>query len=206
MASMKIASRAYCTATASKLVKPPLQVFGIDGRYACALYSAATKMKQLDAVEKDLSSLQTQFKSDVKLRDHLINPTIKRSLMAAALKDVATKSSWSQATGNFLQSMAENGRLNKIDQVINAFKLIMAAHRGDVVCEVVSAKPLDAAQTKQLEGVLKQFVKANENIKLSTKVDPSLIGGLIVSVGDKYVDMSVASKVKKYKDLISAAA
>lgn len=144
-----------CTATASKLIKPPLQVFGIDGRYACALYSAATKMKQLEAVEKDLHTLQTQFKSDVKLRDILINPTIKRSLMASALKDAATKSSYSQATGNFLQALAENGRLKRIDQMVNAFKLIMAAHRGDVVCEVITAKPLDASQTKQLEGVLK---------------------------------------------------
>lgn len=112
-------------------------------------------MKQLDAVEKDLNSLQAQFKSDVKLRDVLINPTIKRSLMASALKDVASKCSYSQATGNFLQTLAENGRLKKIDQIMNAFKLIMAAHRGDVVCEVTSAKPLDSAQTKQLEGVLK---------------------------------------------------
>lgn len=143
------------TAAATKMIKPPLQVFGIDGRYACALYSAATKMKQLEAVEKDLTTLQTQFKTDVKLRDILINPTIKRSLMASALKDVASKSSYSQATGNFLESLAENGRLNKVDQIINAFKLIMAAHRGDVVCEVISAKPLDSSQTKQLEGVLK---------------------------------------------------
>uniref|UniRef100_A0A336LUN8 Oligomycin sensitivity conferral protein n=1 Tax=Culicoides sonorensis TaxID=179676 RepID=A0A336LUN8_CULSO len=206
MASMKITTRAMCTAAATKLVKPPLQVYGIDGRYACALYSAATKMKQLDAVERDLTTLQKSYKSDVKLRDVLINPTIKRSLMADALKDVASKSSYSQATSNFLQALAENGRLNKIDQIVNAFKLIMAAHRGDVVCEVISAKPLDASQTKQLESVLKQFVKANENIKLTSKVDPSIIGGIIVSVGDKYVDMSVASKVKKYQDLISAAA
>lgn len=143
------------TAAATRLVKPPLQVFGIDGRYACALYSAATKMKQLEAVEKDLTTLQTQFKSDVKLRDILINPTIKRSLMQSALKDMSSKQSYSSATGGFLQCLAENRRLNKIDQIINAFKLIMAAHRGDVVCEVVSAKPLDSAQTKQLEGVLK---------------------------------------------------
>lgn len=159
-----------CTASATKLVKPPLQVFGIDGRYACALYSAATKMKQLDAVEKDLNTLQSQFKSDVKLRDHLINPTIKRSLMSAAMKDVASKSSYSQATSNLLQALAENGRLNKIDQIINAFKLIMAAHRGDVVCEVVSAKPLDASQTKQLEGVLKvRNGKIHQNRDFSIK-------------------------------------
>lgn len=137
------------------MVKPPLQVFGIEGRYACALYSAATKMKQLDAVERDLISLQASYKSDPKLKECLINPTIKRKLKATALKEGAAQVKYQEATGSFLHTMAENGRLGKIDQIINAFKLIMSAHRGDVVCEVVSAKPLDAAQTKQLESTLK---------------------------------------------------
>lgn len=137
------------------MVKPPLQVFGIEGRYACALYSAATKMKQLDAVERDLISLQSSYKSDPKLKDLLINPTIKRSLKATALKEAAATIKFQEATGSFLHTMAENGRFGKIDQIINAFKLIMAAHRGDVVCEVISAKPLDASQTKQLESALK---------------------------------------------------
>ena len=46
-------------------------------------------------------------------------------------------------------------------------------------------------------------MKSNETIQLSAKVDPTIIGGMVVSIGDKYVDMSVASKVKKYTDLIS---
>lgn len=50
-----------------------------------------------------------------------------------------------------------------------------------------------------------KFLKGNETIQLTAKVDPSLIGGMVVSIGDKYVDMSVASKVKKYTELISAA-
>lgn len=50
-----------------------------------------------------------------------------------------------------------------------------------------------------------KFLKGNETLQLTAKVDPSLIGGMVVSIGDKYVDMSVASKVKKYTDLISAA-
>lgn len=187
------------------MVRTPIPVFGIEGRYASALYSAATKQKQLDQVERDLTALQAQFKSDVKLRDFFLNPSIKRNLKASALKDVAEKVKYTASTSNLLQSMAENGRLNKVDQVINTFKLLMAAHRGDVVCEVISAKPLDSSQKSALEAALKKFLKANENIKLTARVDPSIIGGLVVSIGDKYVDLSIASKVKKYKELISAA-
>lgn len=68
---------------------------------------------------------------------------------------------------------------------------------------MTTAKDLDATQKSKLEGVLKSFVKSNETIHVTTKVDPSIIGGMIVSIGDRYVDMSVASKIKKYTDLIT---
>jgi F-type H+-transporting ATPase subunit O len=138
-----------------QLVKPPVQVFGIEGRYACALYSAASKQKSLEAVEKDLTGLQADMKKDVNLRDFIINPTVKRSLKAVALKEAAAKVKMNPATGFFLEQLAENGRLNKIDSIINAFKLIMSAHRGEVVCEVITAKPLDGSQRKDLESQLK---------------------------------------------------
>jgi len=199
-------SRGLSTASgASKMIKSPLPVFGIEGRYASALYSAATKMKQLDGVEKDLTALQTALRADSKLRDLFLNPAIKRNLKATAIKEACKQVKYQEATSNLLQSLAENGRLKKIDGVINTFKLVMAAHRGDVVCEVVSAKPLDASQRSQLESTLKKFLKANENIKLTARVDPSIIGGLVISIGDKYVDLSIASKVKKYQEVISAA-
>jgi len=191
------------SSAAMQLVKPPIQVFGIEGRYACALFSAASKQKSLEVVEKDLTGLQAEMKKDLKLRELLVNPTIKRSLKATAIRDAATQVKFNPATGFFLEQLAENGRLNRLDAVINAFRLIMSAHRGEVVCEVITAKPLEAAQRKELESQLKKFVKSNETIHLTAKVDPTIIGGMVVSIGDKYVDMSVASKVKKYTDLIS---
>lgn len=137
------------------MVKPPIQVFGMEGRYANALYSAAHKQNSLEAVEKDLKAFQVEFKRDPKLRDFVINPTIKRSLKANALKEVAKQVSYNPATGFLLEAMAENGRLKKLDAVINAFKLIMSAHRGEVVCEVTTARPLEDGQRKQLETQLK---------------------------------------------------
>lgn len=71
-------------------------------------------------------------------------------------------------------------------------------------CEVITAKELDSSQRQKLESVLKSFVKPNEKVFISTKVDPSILGGMIVSIGDRYVDMSVASKIKKYTEIISA--
>lgn len=63
-------------------------------------------------------------------------------------------------------------------------------------------QPLDEATKGQLHTVLKAFAKNNENIILDLSVDPTIIGGMVVSIGDKYVDMSVNSKIKKYTALI----
>ncbi|KAH8399116.1 hypothetical protein KR215_002418, partial [Drosophila sulfurigaster] len=199
-------TRTLSSAAAQQTVKPPVQVFGLEGRYATALYSAASKLSQLDQVEKDLTALQATIRADKKLREYVTSPIINKKVMSTALKEASEKLRFAPATANLLGLLADNGRLKKLDTVINAYKTIMAAHRGEVVCEVVTAKPLDAAQSKQLEGALKSFLKGNQSLKITSRVDPSIIGGLIVSIGDKYVDMSIASKVKLYTDVIQSAA
>lgn len=117
---------------ATQMVKSPLQVFGLEGRYAQALYSAASKQKSLDTVEKDLIKFQSTMKTDKPLKEFIKDPTYKRALKANALKGVGEKMGMQSATNNLLQALAENGRLAKLDSVINAFKMIMAAHRGEV--------------------------------------------------------------------------
>ncbi|XP_016999165.1 ATP synthase subunit O, mitochondrial [Drosophila takahashii] len=203
---LAILSRTLSSAAAQATVKPPVQVFGLEGRYATALYSAASKLSQLDQVEKDLTALQATIRGDKKLREYVTSPIINKKVMATALKEASEKLRFAPATANLLGLLADNGRLKKLDTVINAYKTIMAAHRGEVVCEVVTAKPLDSSQSKQLEGALKSFLKGNESLKITSRVDPSIIGGLIVSIGDKYVDMSIATKVKLYTDVIQTAA
>ncbi|XP_017490804.1 PREDICTED: ATP synthase subunit O, mitochondrial isoform X2 [Rhagoletis zephyria] len=205
-AANKLAVLSRSLSSRTQSVKPPIQVFGLEGRYATSLYSAASKLKQLDQVEKDLNALQGALKTSTSLRTAITSPIINKKLMANTLNKAAGELKLAPATANLLGLLAENRRLKNIDSVINAFKIIMAAHRGEVVCEVVTAKPLDSSQTKQLESALRAFLKGNQQLKITSRVDPSIIGGLIVSIGDKYVDMSIASKVKLYTDVITSSA
>jgi len=193
-------------APATKAIKPPIQLFGLEGRYATALYSAATKMKQVDKVESELVHLQVEMRKNANLREIMTSPIINRKVLAKSLKEASAQINYSAATSNLLSLMAENNRMRKLDGVITAFKTIMAAHRGEVVCEVITAKALEAGQKKSLEDALKKFIKPNETILLTSKVDPSIIGGMVISIADRYVDMSIATKVKKYTDLIAATA
>ncbi len=126
--------------TAAAMVRPPIQVFGTDGKYASALYSAAAKTKKLDDVEKELVKFQGLLTSDKKVREYLLDPTVKRAIKQSALLEIAKQHNFNQITANFLGLVAGNGRLNMINQIVNVFKTIMAAQRGEIICEVTTAK------------------------------------------------------------------
>ena len=70
-------SRCQMSAQAAALVKPPYPMYGIDGRYATALYSAASKKNKLDQVDKNLKTLLELTQKDLKFKDFLVNPIIK---------------------------------------------------------------------------------------------------------------------------------
>jgi len=202
-----VATRGLSTSAVSRqLVQPPIQVFGIEGRYATALYSAATKKKALDTVEKDLKTFQATLKKDPRLADFLADPSIKKSLKADGLTGACDKLKMNELSKNLFLALAENGRFNLAESVAAAFATIMAAHRGEVVCEITTAKVLDAAMKKEVDGAIASFLVKGQKSLISYKVDATIVGGMIVSIGDKYVDMSIASKLNKYSDLINAAA
>jgi len=201
-----ILARSFSTSVATRqLVQPPVQVFGVEGRYASALYSAAMKKNSLDAVDKDIKDLVGLLKTDGQLKDFLTNPLLSKELKKEAMNSVLSKKKASPLTVNLFDALAENGRLASVDGVLNSFGIIMAAVRGEVICEVTTAKPLDAAMKKELEASLKAFLKKGESLQLTMKVDPTIIGGMIVSIGDKYADMSMASKITKFTSLLQQA-
>merc|ERR1712018_560250 len=206
MASYRIipAVRHFSTSAArsSKMVQAPIQLFGLEGRYAHALYSAASKEKKLDAVEAELKKFQGVFAKDANLREFMANPSVQKVEKKTVLDKVMTQSKASPVTANFFGAMAENGRLPKMNAIIGAFEKLMAAHRGEIICSVTTAKELDAKNKKDLTAAREAFLKKGETLKPNLDVDPSIIGGMIVNIGDRYVDMSMASKIKAYSALI----
>lgn len=84
------------------------------------------------------------------------------------------------------------------------FLTVMVAHRNEALCEVITAKPLDDSTRSTLLKTLKKFAKG-KNVQLTEKVDPSIIGGMIVGVEDKHIDMSIARKIQMYTDILKQA-
>ncbi|CAF99056.1 unnamed protein product, partial [Tetraodon nigroviridis] len=186
---------------AAKLIKPPIQVYGVEGRYATALFSAASKQKKLDQVEQELAKVTTLIK-DPKLSSIVMNPHVKRNIKQKTFSDALTKAKLSPMIINLINVLADNGRLTLTGDVISAYGKMMSAHRGEVICSVTTAQPLDAANLAELKVALNGFLQKGETIKLETKTDPSILGGMVVSIGDKYVDMSTKTKIQKLTKLI----
>ncbi|KAM9357182.1 ATP synthase peripheral stalk subunit OSCP, mitochondrial [Symphorus nematophorus] len=186
---------------AAKLVKPPIQVYGVEGRYATALFSAASKQNKLDQMEQELGKVSALIK-DPKLSSIVMNPHVKRSIKQKTFSDALSKAKLSPMTINLINVLADNGRLTLTGEVITAFGKMMSAHRGEVICTVTTAQPLDEANLADLKVALNGFLEKGETIKLETKSDASILGGMIVSIGDKYVDMSTKTKIQKLTKLI----
>merc|ERR1712060_541654 len=112
----------------------------MGGRYAAALFSAANKNGVLDAVEKDLKSISSTMDSDPRLGSFLLDPSIKNNIKLEGIAGVASSLKVSDLSKNLLEALAENNRLGFTKAVVASFDTLMAAHRGEVVCVVTTAK------------------------------------------------------------------
>ena len=70
-------------------------------------------------------------------------------------------------------------RVSYLDAVVSSFGTLMAAHRGEVVCSVTTAKALDGAMQKEVEAAVKGFLKGSEKALINYSVDPAIIGGMV---------------------------
>jgi len=200
---ISVALRAFSTTSASsQLVRAPIQVYGRAGRYAHALYSAAHKENTIDKMEGDLKTIAEQIQKEPDLRSFLTNPSVQRTEKVEVTKALVEKSSVSPLVKNLFVAMAENGALGITDGIIAAFTQIMCAQRKEVVVVVTTAKQLSSSQESKVNAALGKFLKEGQLLKMTKHVDPSLLGGMTVSIGDKFIDMSLAKKIKKYTELI----
>ncbi|CAG5122388.1 unnamed protein product, partial [Candidula unifasciata] len=157
----KVRQFSSSVAKAGTLVQSPVQVYGVEGRYATALYSAASKQNKLEAVEKELTTLQSEHKRDRKLLEFLSDPSQKRADMRAAIQKLLKQKNFSELTMNLFVTLSDNGRISKTEQVLSSFGRIMSAHRGEVQSTVITAKPLDEASLNELRSALQGFLYIN---------------------------------------------
>ena len=169
----------------------------MEGSYAHALFSAASKSNNLEKVEQELTTISGFMASDQAFANFLSTPVLSRADKTQAVEKALTAKKMSATTVNFFGAMAENNRLAETAGVIKAFGTLMSAHRREVECTVTSAAPLSKAELASITKSLSGFTEKGETVKVTTLVDESILGGLKVEVGDKFVDMSTRTKINK---------
>lgn len=165
----------------------------LQGRYASALFDLASESKALAAVESDLDKLGQAILGSDDLAALIRNPRIGRDAAAKAMDGVAGALGLSGLTKNFLGVLAGNRRLAALPDVVRAFAAIAAAARGEASAEVTSAHPLTAPQLKELTARLK--AREGKDIKITAKVDPEILGGLVVRIGSTQIDSSIRTRL-----------
>ena len=167
----------------------------IAERYATALYELADGDKALDAVADDLTSLREIIAGSDDLLRMLRSPLLQRDEQAKAMTAILEKAGGSDLTRRLVGVVAENRRLFALPAIIDAFLRQLAERRGEVTAEVTSAVKLKDKQIEAVTDALKKSVGGKVAVDL--KVDPALIGGLVVKVGSRMVDSSVRTKLQK---------
>lgn len=170
---------------------------GVAGRYASALFELAREQNELDAVERDLGKFQAMLDQSPDLKRLVNSPAFAAEDQQRALKAVMDWASVGATTSNFLSVVARNRRLFAAEDMIKSFRQQLALHRGEMAAEVQSAMPLSDAQLAALKDKLK--ASYGKDVRLATKVDPSLLGGLVVKVGSRMFDSSLRTKLMNLK-------
>lgn len=179
-------------------------VSGIAGRYATALFDLARDAGQLDAVAKDLGALAGMLAESRDLVRLVRSPVFSREDQAKAIAAVAEKAGLGDLVRRFLGVVAGNRRLFALSDIIASFKTLLSHHRGETVADVVSAVPLNDAQLAQIKSSLS--TASAGNVVINAKVDPSLIGGLIVKFGSRMIDASIQTKLNSLKTAMKGVA
>jgi F-type H+-transporting ATPase subunit delta len=168
---------------------------GLAERYALALYELADEGKQLDEVAEDLRGLKAMVAESADLRRLIRSPVIGRGQQAKAVAALAERAGLQKLSRNFLGLLARNRRLFAVPEMIDRYLATLAQRRGEVAAEVVSAQDLTPGQRDRLGEQLRKAV--GQKVAVELRVDPSLLGGLVVKLGSRMVDASLKSKLHR---------
>jgi len=172
-------------------------VSGVAGRYASALFEIAREADELDAVAADLNRFGEMIEASPDLARLVRSPVFSADDQLRAVSAVLDKAELRGSAANLIRLAARNRRLFAVPDMITAYRRLLASHRGEVEAEVTSAEPLSETHVAALREALRATL--GKDVDLARKVDPALIGGLIVKVGSRMIDTSLRTRLTQLR-------
>jgi len=175
----------------------------IAERYAGALFELADQGHALDQIAQNLETLKRVLSDSPDLRAALRNPLFDSAQQGAAITEIARQAGLQPLIIKFLGVLARNRRLFALEAIADAFLAELARRRGELTVDVGSAHPLTPEQAQRLTEKLNQTLAAK--VRINAKVDPSLLGGLVVKIGSKLIDSSIRTKLLGLERMMKGA-
>jgi F-type H+-transporting ATPase subunit delta len=172
-------------------------VSGMAGRYGTALFELALEGNALDRVKADLDRFDALMAESPDLRRLVRSPVFSAEDQMRALKPVLDRAGISGIPAQFLLVVASNRRLFAVGDMIRDFRKLFARHKGEVTAEVTLADRPSAAHLAAIKDALAAVT--HKDVQVAVKVDPAIIGGLVVKLGSRMVDSSLRTKLNAIK-------
>lgn len=173
------------------------------GRYATALFELADEAKALDAVSGDLTRLVALVRGSADLARLVRSPAFSRAEQGRAMDAILARLNVHPLTRKFIGLVAQKRRLFALLDMAAAYEALLAHKRGEIKARVTAAHPMSDAQTQALKDTLRNAF--HREVKLEIAVDERLLGGLVIKVGSRMIDSSLATKLDKLKLAIRGA-
>jgi F-type H+-transporting ATPase subunit delta len=172
-------------------------VTGMAGRYANALYELALEQRALDPIKADLDRFEAMIEGSEDLKRLVRSPVFTAEEQKKALAAILEKAGIGGLAAKFLALVAQKRRLFAVRDMTRAFRALVARHKGETRAEVTVAEPLSENHLAALQDALKSTTK--KQVALDIRVDPAILGGLIVKLGSRMVDASLKTKLNSIK-------
>lgn len=171
--------------------------------YAQALMSLAQSSDAVDRIGEDVDSLLNLLKESEELRTYLTNPLFKPEEKKAVLRQVLGEQVHPY-TLNFLMLLVDRRRILFLEAIFEQFKTLLRQLKQTVLAEVTSAVPLNEAQEDAIRQKVLSVTQARE-VELSKRVDPELIGGVVIKVGSQVFDASLRGQLRRIGARLTSA-
>ena len=176
---------------------------GMAGRYATALFELALEANAVEAVKADLDRFDALVAESADLNRLVRSPVFSAEEQVQALSVVLDRVGISGLAANFFKLVAANRRLFAVRDMIKAFRALIAQHKGEATAAVTVAEPLKDQHVDALRAALKSVT--GKDVDLDIKIDPAILGGLVVKLGSRMVDSSLRTKLNGIKHAMKEA-
>jgi F-type H+-transporting ATPase subunit delta len=189
--------------TAGDFATAPSDVSVMASRYATALFDLAAETNTIDAVKADLDRFDALIAESADLARLIRSPVFSTDQQVQALGAVLERAGIGGLTAKFLKLVTTNRRLFALRDMIRGFREFVALHKGQATAEVTVAEPLKDEHVSALRAALKAV--SGKDVDLNIKIDPAIIGGLVVKLGSRMVDTSLRTRLNAIRHAMKEA-